>query len=99
MSFVFAHPELLAGAAGDLHGIGSGLHGQCTAITGPTTAVTPPAADAVSAAMTARFSAHGALFQDVAAQAAAVHQLFVATLQNGATAYATTEALNAAAAG
>lgn len=99
MSFVFTDPELLTGAAGDLHGIGTAVHAQATAITGPTTAMAPPAADAVSAAIATRFSAHGAAFQNVAAQAAAVHQMFVATLHGGATAYATAEAINAAAAG
>ena len=98
MSFVVTHPGLLAGAAGDLQGIGSALHAQCSAISGPTTAVAPPAADAVSTATAARFGANGALFQDVAAQAAAVHQMFVATLNGSAASYAIAEAANAVAA-
>lgn len=99
MSFVFTQPELLAGAAGDLHGIGSTVQAQCAATAGPTTTVAPPASDLISTLTAARFSAHGALFQNVAAQAAAVHQAFVAALGGGATSYAAAEAANAAAAG
>ncbi|MBS9533214.1 PE family protein [Mycobacterium sp. M1] len=99
MSFVVAQPELLAAAAGDLRGIGSGLQAQYAAVSGPTTAVLPPASDAVSLLTTARFNSHGTLFQTMASQAAAVHQMFVATLSGNATSYAVAEAANAAAAG
>jgi hypothetical protein len=55
--------------------------------------------DLVSALTAAQFSAHGNLFQQVSAQAAAVHQQIVATLGSNASAYAYTEAVNATAAG
>ncbi|WP_234787884.1 PE family protein [Mycolicibacter sinensis] len=87
------------GAAGGLQGIGSAVQAQSAAVAAPTTAMAPPAGDAVSASIAALFNANGALFQDVAAQAAAVNQMFVAALNGGGTSYATAEAANAAAAG
>lgn len=99
MSFVNTQPDLMSGAAGELHGIGSAVQAQSAAVAEPTTAVAPPAADMISTLTAARFSAHGASFQQVAAQAAAIHQMFVAALGNGATSYAFAEAANAAAAG
>jgi hypothetical protein len=98
MSFVTAQPELLSVAAGDLQGIGSGVQAQSAATAGPTTAVAPAAADVVSALTAAQFNAHGAVFQSVAAQAAAIHQIFVATLSGSGASYAVAEAANAAAA-
>ncbi|HTM86381.1 MAG TPA: PE domain-containing protein [Mycobacterium sp.] len=99
MSFVVTHPELLSGAAGDLLGIGSAVQAQSAAVAGPTTAMAAPAADAVSMSITALFNASGAQFQSVAAQAAAVNQMFVAALNGGGLSYAATEAANAFAAG
>ena len=46
----------------------------------------------------AAFATHGVLYQEVSAQADAIHQLFVAALQASAGSYAATEAANAAAA-
>src|SRR5574337_213648 len=97
MSFVIAQPEFLSGAAGDLQGIGSAVQAQSAAVAGPTTAVAPPASDVVSALIAAQFNAHGALFQNVAAQAASIHQMFVAALSGGAASYAAAEAANAVA--
>lgn len=99
MSFVVTHPELLSGAAGDLQGIGSAVQAQSAAVAAPTTAVAAPASDVVSMSIAALFNANGALFQNVAAQAAAVNQMFVAALNGGGISYATAEAANAFAAG
>jgi hypothetical protein len=99
MSFVMTHPESLSGAAGHLQGIGSAVQAQSAATAGPTTGVAPPASDVVSALTAAQFNAHGALFQSMAAQAAAIHQMFVATLSGSASSYAAAEAANALAAG
>lgn len=99
MSFVTTQPEALTAAAGDLHGIGSAVHAQSAAVAGPTTAVTPAGADVVSALTAAQFSAHAAVFQEVAAQATAIHQMFVATLSGSAGSYAATEGANALATG
>ena len=98
MSFVVTQPELLTGAAGDLQGIGSAVQAQSAAVATPTTAMAPPAADAVSTSIAVLFNANGALFQSVAAQAAAVNQMFVAALNGGGISYAATEAANAFAA-
>jgi hypothetical protein len=99
MSFVTAHPEALAAAAGTLQGIGSSLSSQNAAAAAPTTGVVPAAADEVSALTAAQFVAHAQVYQAVSAQAAAVHEAFVNTLGMSSGSYAVTEAANAAAAG
>ena len=99
MSFVTAQPEALTAAAGNLQAIGSALTAQNAAAASPTTGVTPAAADEVSALTAAQFAAHGSLYQQVSAQAAAIHEMFVATLSASAQSYAITEAANVAAAG
>lgn len=98
MSFVTTQPEALAAAAGSLQGIGSALNAQNAAAATPTTGVVPAAADEVSA-LTAQFAAHAQIYQAVSAQAAAIHEMFVNTLQMSSGSYAATEAANAAAAG
>ena len=99
MSFVNAQPEALSFAAANLSGIGSALQAQNTAAAAPTTGVVPAAADQVSALTAAQFAAHGVMYQQIATQAAAIHEMFVATLNTSAGSYAATEAANAAAAG
>ncbi|UVO11910.1 PE family protein [Mycobacterium sp. SVM_VP21] len=99
MSFVTTQPEALASAAGTLQAIGAALNAQSAAASAPTTGVTPAAADEVSALTAAQFAAHASLYQTVAAQASAIHDMFVATLQSSSESYAATEAANAAAAG
>ena len=98
MSFVTALPAMLASAAGELGSIGSAVAGgNAAAKAAPTTGVVPAAADEVSALTAAHFAAQGALYQEVSAQATAIHELFVSTLATSAGAYAATEAPNAAA--
>lgn len=99
MSFVTTQPEALATAAGSLQSIGAALNAQSAAASAPTTGVVPAAADEVSALTAAQFAAHASLYQSVAAQAAAIHEMFVATLKVSSESYAATEAANAAAAG
>lgn len=99
MSFVTAQPEILTAAAGSLSGIGDSMTAGMTAAAAPTTGVLPPAADMVSTMTAAQFAAHAQLFQQVSAQAAAVHQQIVATLGGNANAYAIAEAANATSAG
>jgi PE family protein len=96
---VTTHPEMLSAAAGQLQGIGSAMVAQNAAAAGPTGGVVPAAADEVSTLTAAQFAAHGGRYQAIAAQAAAVHEMFVNTLGASATSYALTEAANAAAAG
>jgi hypothetical protein len=99
MSYVTTHPEMLSAAAGDLQGIGSAVSAGNAAATGPTTGVVPAAADEVSMLTAAQFAAHAQMYQDFSAQAAAIHEQFVATLATSAGSYLATEAANAAAAG
>jgi hypothetical protein len=98
MSFVTTQPELLAAAAGQLHGIGAVMTAQNAAAAAPTTGVVPAAADEVSALTATQFGAYAAMYQAVNAQAAAVHDMFVRTLSASADSYAATEAANAIAA-
>lgn len=98
MSFVTTQPEALAAAAGNLAGIGSAMSAGNTAAAAPTTGVIPAAADEVSALTAAQFAAHGHMYQAMAAQAAAIHEQFVAALSAGSGSYAATEVANAAAA-
>jgi hypothetical protein len=64
----------------------------------PTTGVVPAAADEVSALTATQFAAHAAMYQEISAQAAAIHEMFVNTLGISAGSYAAAEAANAAAA-
>ena len=90
-------PEMLAAAAGNLQALGSVINASNAAAAGSITGVVPAAADEVSALTAAQFAAHGAMYQAVSAQAAAIHELFVATLGTSADSYAATEAANAVA--
>jgi PE family protein len=98
VSFVTTHPEMLAAAAGNLAGIGDAMVAQNEAAAGPTGGVVAPAADMVSAMTAAQFEQHAQLYQQIALQAAAVHEQLVATLQADAGAYAATEIANVTAA-
>jgi hypothetical protein len=97
MSFVTAHPEMLASAAGNLQCIGCAMEADNTAAAAPTTGVVPAAADEVSALTAAHFAAHAQMYQAIGAHATAIHELFVNTLGTSACSYAATEAANAAA--
>jgi|SRR5271154_2899820 len=97
MSFVTTLPAELASAAADLQSIGAAVVAGNTAAAAPTTGVFPAAADEVSAATAAFFAAHGALYQELSAQATAIHELFVSTLGTSAGSYAAAEAANVAA--
>src|SRR6201996_3548311 len=94
ISFVITAPEILLAAAGNLGSVGSAVAAGNTAAAAPTTGVVPAAADEVSALTVAQFAAHAAMYQAVAVQAAAIHDLFVTTLGASAGSYAATEAAN-----
>ena len=99
MSYVTTHPEMLSAAAGNLQDIGAAVSAGNAAAAAPTTGVLPAAADEVSALTAAQFAAHAQMYQDFSAQAAAIHEQFVATLATSAGSYLATEAANAAATG
>ena len=98
MSFVTALPAMLASAAGELQSIGAAVAAGNCAAAAPTTGVVPAAADEVSALTAAQFAAQGALYQELSAQATAIHELFVGALATSAASYVATEVANAAAA-
>jgi hypothetical protein len=99
MSFVSIVPEILSTAADNLQSVGLRLQAQNTAAAVPTTGLIPSASDEVSALTAIQFAAHARAYQAVSAQAAAIHQMFVTMLADGADSYATTEAANAVATG
>ncbi len=99
MSFLNTEPETLAATAETLRGLGAAMTAETAAAAAPTTGVAPPAADEVSVLAATQFGLHGQLYQSVAAQAAAVHQMLVATLSGNAGAYTEAEATNTTAMG
>jgi hypothetical protein len=98
MSFMTTQTPEMASAAGALQGIGSAMAAGNAAAATPTTSVVPAAADEVSALTAAQFSAQGALYQQLGAQATAINEQFVNALATSAGSYAATEVANAAAA-
>jgi hypothetical protein len=98
VQFVTTHPEVLSGAASSLSGLGDAMVARNAAAATPTTGLAPAASDIVSAMTAAQFGQHGLTYQQIAAQAAEVHEQLVAALRSGASAYALTEAANAASA-
>lgn len=98
MTFVTTQPELLYDTASRLHSIGTAITAQNTAAASPTLGVVPAAADGVSALTATQFAAHAALYQEISAQASAIHDVFVEVLRASGASYADTEAANAAAA-
>ena len=99
MSFVTTNPDVMSGAASSLSGIGDSMVARKAAAAAPTTGLAPAASDLVSAMTAAQFGKQGVAYQQIAAQAAAVHEQLVAALRSGAGAYALAEASNAAHAG
>jgi hypothetical protein len=97
--FVTTQPEALAATAASLAGVGALMSAQNGAAAAPTTGVIPAAADTVSALAAAQFAVHAQMYQAISAQAEAIHQQLVSTLEMSATSYAATEAANALAAG
>lgn len=94
MSYVSAAPDTVAAAAADVAGIGSSLAEATAAAAASTTAVVTAAGDEVSAAIASLFSGHGQHYQALSARAAALHDQFVAALNDAAGAYAAAEAAN-----
>lgn len=96
---VFAEPEVLAGASGELMSIFSTHRAGNSAAVGPTTAVVPAAADLVSLLTATQFVNHANLYRAISEQAVAVQEQLAATLGFSGASYAITEASNAASIG
>lgn len=94
MSFVTTRPEALTAVAGALQTLGSSMSAQNAAAAAPTADVVPAAADEVSVLQATLFSAYGSWYQQVSAQAAAIHQMLVSTLGISAGSYGDTESTN-----
>nr|WP_128617716.1 PE family protein [Mycobacterium lepraemurium] len=94
MSFVTTRPEALLAVASMLEGLGSSMDAQNAAAAAPTTSIAPAAADEVSALQAAQFFAYGTWYQQVSAQAKAIHQTLVQNLDTNADSYGGTEAAN-----
>jgi PE family/PPE-SVP subfamily C-terminal region len=94
MSFVTTAPAAIAAAATQLEGVGTSFATESSAAVGSTTAVSPAAADEVSILQSGVFSTYGQLYQTVSAQAQAIHQQFVNTLQQSSGSYQETEGAN-----
>ncbi len=99
MSFVTTKPEALDYAAGKLEGIGTSVAAQNASAAASTTGVAPAAADEVSALQATQFTAYGNLYQQISAEATAIHQAFVQMLGTSANSYGATEAANSAGTG
>lgn len=99
MSFVTTRPEALLATASMLEALGSSMDAQNAAAAAPTTSIAPAAADEVSALQAATFSAYGAWYQQVSAEAKAIHQTMVQNLDTSAGSYGETETANRATTG
>lgn len=98
MSYVNTAPAAISAAATQLEGIGNSFAAESAGAAAPTTALAPAASDEVSALQAGVFSTYGQLYQTVSAQAQAIHQQFVNTLQQSSGSYQETEGANQAAA-
>src|ERR1700729_2826639 len=96
MAYVNTNSAAIAAAATQLEGIGNSFAAESSAAAAPTTALAPAASDEVSALQAGVFSTYGQLYQTVSAQAQAIHQQFVSTLQNSSNSYQGTESANQA---
>jgi hypothetical protein len=96
MSYVNTAPAAISAAATQLEGIGNSFAAESAGAAAPTTALAPAASDEVSALQAGVFSTYGQLYQTVSAQAQAIQQQFVNTLQQSSGSYQETEAANQA---
>ena len=96
MSFVTAHPDIMAAVAAELHTIDAAVRAGNVAAAAPTIGVSPAAADVVSMLTAAQFASHARLYQEIAAQAATLRDQLATALGISAGSYAATEAANTA---
>ena len=96
MSYVTTAPAAISAAATQLEGVGTSFATESAGAASATTAISPAAADEVSMLQSGVFSTYGQLYQTVSAQAQAIHQQFVNTLQQSSGSYQETEGANQA---
>jgi hypothetical protein len=96
MSYLISVPQTLASAATDVESIRSAIGTAGSNAAAPTTGLLAAAEDEVSGAIANLFGAYGQEYQALLAQAANFHNQFTQALAAAASAYAETEATNAA---
>jgi hypothetical protein len=96
MSYVKTVPAAISAAATQLEGVGNSFAAESSGAAASTTAIAPAAADEVSILQSGVFSTYGQLYQTISAQAQAIHQQFVNTLQQSSGSYQETESANQA---
>src|ERR1700744_3445333 len=99
MSYLTAFPDAIAAAAGTLQGIGSAVSAQNAAAVAPTTGVVPAAGAPGLGKNGTGIRGPAPLHPQVAAQAEAIHELFVSTLGLSSGSYLAAEAANVLTAG
>lgn len=97
MTFLGVDPVEMAFSSGQLGGIAAGFAAANGVVAAPTTAILPANGHDASFVVAAAFGTHGALYQAVAAQAAAAKTLLAAMVGVSGVSYAATESFNAAA--
>lgn len=75
MAYVITEPDAFSTAAAALATAGSAVAARNATAAAVTTAVIPAAADEVSALTAQRFAIHGERYQQVSAQAMAIHRI------------------------
>lgn len=95
MSFLGVDTAELTAASGQVAAIAASFQAANGAAAAPTTAVMPANGHDASMLVAAAFSTHGGLYQALAAEAAAMKQLYAATMGVSSGSYAVTEAANA----
>lgn len=78
------HPESLLAALAQLQATGASMAAANASVSVPVTGIAPAGAEEISAITAAQFALHGANYQAMSAQAAAMHELFVGILSAGA---------------
>jgi PE family protein/PPE family protein len=95
VAFLTTQTEEMLAAEGLLSGITTNLEAQNAGAAAATTVVAPAAADPISVQQAAIFSAYGAQYQTIAAQAQTLLQNYAQTLGISSGSYGDTEAVNA----
>jgi hypothetical protein len=95
MSFVGVDPIELETASGVLSAIAASFAGANGAAAAPTTGVLPANAVDTSTLVAAAFGTHGALYQTVAAEAAAMKEILALMVGVSGATYGATEGFNA----
>lgn len=78
------HPKSLLAALTQLQATGASMAATNAGVSFPVTGIAPAGGEEISAVTAAQFALHGANYQAMSAQAAAMHEMFVGILTAGA---------------